>query len=265
MIYYIMRPIEFHAKTITQLLEKVKISTLVELKKALGTSVTVTVFRKLKALAYRTSYSHRGSYYTLDRIARFNERGLWSVGAVQFSKYGTLLATAEAFVCDSDSGYSVIELEEELGVSVQEALLTLLRRGRITREQASGKYLYCSLDISTRREQLLSRHLLEQQLELGGRVGGGAVPDKLKTAMIVFYGLLNEKQRRLYAGFESLKWGHGGDRQMAELLKMDAGTVARGRRELLRRDMEIERVRQVGAGRTPLEKKRRRSSPKLAG
>lgn len=260
-----MRPVEFHAKTIVQLLEKVKISTLAELKKALGTSVTVTVFRKLKTLAYRTSYSHRGSYYTLDRMARFNERGLWSVGAVQFSKYGTLLATAEAFVRDSESGYSTMELEEELGVSVQEALLTLLRRGRIAREQTSGKYLYCSPDRSKRRKQLLARRLLDQQLELGGRAGGGAVPDKLKAAMIVFYGLLNEKQRRLYAGFESLKWGHGGDRQMADLLRMDTGTVARGRRELLRRDLEIERVRQVGAGRVPLEKKRRRSSPKSDG
>ena len=260
-----MRPVEFQAKTIAQLLEKVKIATLAELKKALGTSVTVTVFRKLRTLAYRTSYSHRGSYYTLDRIARFNERGLWSVGAVQFSKHGTLLATAEAFVRDSQSGCFVLELEEELGVSVQESLLTLNRRGRIVREQASGRYLYCSPDLSTRRKQLLSRRLLEQQVELGGRAGGGAIPDKLKAAMIVFYSLLNEKQRRLYAGFESLKWGHGGDRQMAELLRMDAGTVARGRQDLLREDLEIERVRQVGAGRIPLEKKRRRSSPKFAG
>lgn len=260
-----MRPIEFHAKTIIQLLEKAKIATLAELKRALGTNVTVTVFRKLKALAYRTSYSHRGSYYTLDRIARFNERGLWSVGAVQFSKHGTLLATAEAFVCGSGDGYFVTELEEELGVSVQEALLTLLRRGRIAREQTSGKYLYCSPDAAIRREQLLCRHVLERQLELGGRAGGGAVPDKLKAAMIVFYSLLNEKQRRLYAGFEAMKWGHGGDRKMAELLSLDAGTVARGRRELLQRDLEVERVRRFGAGRTPVEKKRRRSSLKSTG
>ena len=41
-----------------------------ELKKALGTDADVTVFRKLQQLAYRTSYSHRGSYYTLDETAR---------------------------------------------------------------------------------------------------------------------------------------------------------------------------------------------------
>src|SRR5207249_10033445 len=39
---------------------------------ALGTSATMTVFRKLKALGYRTSYSHRGKYYTLSGILRFD-------------------------------------------------------------------------------------------------------------------------------------------------------------------------------------------------
>jgi hypothetical protein len=38
--------------------------------------------------------------------------------------------------------------------------------------------------------------------------------------------------------------------------------VARGRRELLARDVEVERIRKAGGGRKPLEKKRRRSSRK---
>jgi hypothetical protein len=43
-----------------------------------GLSGPLTVFRKLKELGYRTSYSHRGRFYTLDRIARFDRQGLWS-------------------------------------------------------------------------------------------------------------------------------------------------------------------------------------------
>ena len=39
------------------------IATLQELKQILGTTSTMTVFRKLKTLGYRTSYSHRGKYY----------------------------------------------------------------------------------------------------------------------------------------------------------------------------------------------------------
>jgi hypothetical protein len=57
-----------------------KIATLDELKlkQALGTVVDVTVFRKLKPLDYLTSYSHRGRYYTLREVARFDDKGLWS-------------------------------------------------------------------------------------------------------------------------------------------------------------------------------------------
>ena len=84
------------------------------------------------------------------------------------------------------------------------------------------------------------------------------MPDELKAAIILFFSLLDEKQRRLYAGLEALKVGHGGDRQVAELLALDIGTVARGRRELLARDIELERTRRSGGGRKRLEKKRRK-------
>ena len=45
-----------------------------------------------------TSYSHRGRFYTLREIARFGSDGLWSRDPAWFSRYGTLLATAEAFI-----------------------------------------------------------------------------------------------------------------------------------------------------------------------
>ena len=82
----------------------------------------------------------------------------------------------------------------------------------------------------------------------------------MKASIVLFFSLLDEKQRRLYAGLESLKIGHGGDRAIAELLGLGVGTVARGRSELLDRDVELERVRRTGAGRKAVEKKRRRSS-----
>jgi len=44
------------------------------------------------------------------------------------------------------------------------------------------------------------------------------------------------------------------------LLDIDVATVAKGRRQLRERDIEIDRVRRRGGGRKPLEKKRRRSS-----
>ena len=65
-----MRPVQFQANNLAKLLRKQKTATLEELKRVLGTAVTVTVFRKLKTLAYRSSYSHRGRYYTLDEVAQ---------------------------------------------------------------------------------------------------------------------------------------------------------------------------------------------------
>lgn len=252
-----MRPIQFQAASLVKLLKKQKVATIDELKQALGTKVTVTVFRKLKALAYRSSYSHRGRYYTLDEVARFDERGLWAFRDIRFSRHGTLLSTAEAFVRASEKGFFASELENELGaVGVKDALATLVERDQITRKVVSGRYLYCSPEPSEKRQQLLLREAQEEELLLGG-MAGGTLPEELKAAIVVFYSILDERQRRLYAALESLKLGHGGDSKIARLLDLDVGTVAEGRHELLRRDFEIERIRRVGAGRKPLEKKRR--------
>ncbi|MFC1707442.1 hypothetical protein ACFL59_11630 [Planctomycetota bacterium] len=251
----------FRAKDLRALLRRRTIATMEELKEALGTSVDVTVFRKLKELSYRTSYSHRGGYYTLDELARFDELGLWSFRSVWFSKYGTLVSTVQGLVEGAEAGYYVAELENVVHVDVKVPLLKLVRDQRLARERVSGRYLYLSGDVSSRKQQLSARQVHEAQpSSLGLGLGMRVLPEELKAAIVLFYSLLDEKQRRLYAGLESLKFGHGGDREISDLLGMDPVTVAKGRRELLDRDVEIERTRREGGGRKPLEKKRRRFS-----
>jgi len=115
----IMKHESFHADDLVRVLRRNKVATMRELKKALGTEVDVTVFRKLKQLSYRTSYSHRGSYYTLDETARFDEKGLWSFDSVWFSGEGTLIDTAEAFVENAEAGYFVEELDCVLHVGTK--------------------------------------------------------------------------------------------------------------------------------------------------
>src|ERR1019366_10271473 len=83
--------------------------------------------------------------------------------------------------------------------------------------------------------------------------------DDLAAAMVLFYSLLDEQQRRLYAGLESLEWGHGGDQRRARLFGLDPDTIARGRLELLSGQVLQERVRRVGGGRPRVEKKRPKS------
>ncbi|MCP4676346.1 MAG: hypothetical protein GY854_12705 [Deltaproteobacteria bacterium] len=90
----------------------------------------------------------------------------------------------------------------------------------------------------------------------------GEIHDELKAAIVLFFCLLDEQQRRLFAGLESLKWGYGGDRKVARLLGVDEETVARGRRQLLSEDIDVDRSRKPGGGRKPSEKKHRKSSRK---
>ena len=94
-----MRPTEFSADTIIALLRKQTIASLSEVMAALGARASRrTAFRKLKDIDARTSYSHRGGFYTLDELAHFDERGLWSFAGVRFSRAGTLIATTESFI-----------------------------------------------------------------------------------------------------------------------------------------------------------------------
>jgi hypothetical protein len=252
-----MRTESFHADRLAELIRSRKITTMPELKEALGTQVDLTVFRKLKELSYRTSYSHRGRYYTLNDIALFGDSGLWSYRSVWFSRYGTLVNTSEAFVTVSEMGYFAEELDNVLHVETKGALLKLSRLGRVSRDEVTGRYLYCSPDPQIRERQVSARRLRESRPELGRSIfGGEMVPDELRAMVILYYSLLDEKQRRLYAGLESLKLGHGGDRKVAEFLGMDPHTVARGREQLMGGEFDSERIRRAGAGRKAVEKKR---------
>jgi hypothetical protein len=251
-----MRTESLHPESLVRLFESSKIATMPELKEALGTNVDVTVFRKLRELGYRTSYSHRGRYYTLDEIAQFDDSGRWSYRSVWFSRYGTLLNTAAAFVTRSEAGYFTEELDNTLQVETKGPLLKLFRVGRVAREDVSGRYLYCSSDPLVGEHQAMARRFRESTPSLSrSLIGAEAVPDELRAAIVLYFSVLDEKQRRLYAGLEALKLGHGGDRKVAEFLGVDPHTVAEGRRQLLAHDFEVERVRKAGAGRKPVEKK----------
>ena len=251
-----MRPLFFRSDALRSLLLHSKIATLDELKQAVGTSVDVTVFRKLKPLNYLTSYSHRGRYYTLREIARFDDKGLWSQADVWFSQAGTLLATAEVFVNRSPRGYFADELARALHIEVQDALHQLAQQRRVTRQIVSGLYLYTAIDRTVQQGQLLTRRKVEAFPTLVDASVLEVSAEELKAAILLFYSLLDEQQRRLYAGLESLKLGRGGDRQLAGFLDLDPHTVARGRQQLLAQDVEVDRARRAGGGRKPVEKKR---------
>lgn len=238
-------------------LRRQQIASLEELKQALGTTSTMTMFRKLKLLGYRTSYSHRGKFYTLADIPQFNEQGLWSYRGVGFSRDGTLLATAQRFVEQALAGLTASELHALLGVEVKQPLLQLYQQKRLDRRVMGNVYVYWAREAGRQRQQQLEREArpAAQEIEEPAVAVTGKLLPELKAAIILFYSLLDERQRRLYAGLEAHKAGHGGDRKVAEFLGLDVHTVARGRRELLAGEIRRQRIRKTGAGRKRTEKK----------
>ena len=247
-----------HRDALRALFKKRRIATLEDLKRAMGTSSTMTVFRHLKALGYQTSYSHRGKYYTLADMPQFDAAGLWSCRSVWFSRYGNLMETAKEFVEQSESGFTAGELQAVLHVEVKKALLQLARRKQIDREKTGGRYVYVAREKGQRKRQRLLRQQMQAAWEIGVSPLSKELSQELNAAIILFYSLLDEKQRRLYAGLEAFKLGHGGDRKIAEFLEMDVHTVARGRRELFGGQVEGKGVRKKGGGRKAVEKKRLR-------
>jgi hypothetical protein len=247
---------EFNQDALQSFLQSRKIATLEELKKALGSSSTMTVFRKLKPLGYQTSYSHRGKYYVLAGTPRFDQQGLWDYDGVWFSRHGNLLSTSQRFVDAAETGLTVTELQHMLHVEVKEPLLQLYRQKRIEREKIQDLYVYLARDPGQQRSQRLRREDRQATWDLGEPVTEAGVSPELKAAIVLFFSLLDEQQRRLYAGLEAHKLGHGGDRRIADFLGIGVHTVARGRQDLFTNRVQRQGVRRKGGGRKPVEKKR---------
>jgi hypothetical protein len=256
----IMKTPKYYITTIEKSLKVHKIATFDQLKTALGNPARCTIFRKLAEIEYLSSYSHRGKYYTLRSIAKFNALGLWEYRSVWFSRFGNLIDTAEALVLRSKTGYTATELKNVLQVDANHALAQLVRSGRLQRDRFGSAYIYLSGENQVAQRQRKDRKIQSKRSSASlVVVNPDLAAEEAKATILLFCSMLDERQRRLYAGLESLKLGHGGDVHIASLLGMDPHTVARGRQELISADFSTDRLREEGGGRLPQEKKRPKS------
>jgi hypothetical protein len=139
---------------------------------------------------------------------------------------------------------------------VQQPLRHLVAQQHLARIEIDNQFLYTAIDSISRRKQTLARRSQQAVPVAVHAAALQASPDELKTAILLFYGLLDEQQRRLFAGLESIRLGHSGDTLLSDFLGLDVHTVARGRQQLLEQNVSSGRIRRLGGGRTPTEKKR---------
>ncbi len=146
-----------------RLFQKRRIADLELLFRTLDTTSTMSVFRRLSSVGYRTSYSHARRFYTLVDIPEFDENGLWQYQGVFFSRQGTLKETVGHLVDASDAGHTHKELQVLLRVHIHNTLLDLVNGKRIGRQLLDGLFLYvsavperASAQLSRRRQRVVS-------------------------------------------------------------------------------------------------------------
>lgn len=238
---------------LTILFKSHKILTLPEIKQAANTNSTTSVHRLLSTINYQTSYSHSGKYYTLADIPDYDHTGLWEFNNIFFSMYGKLAPTIEHIVNFSATGYFANELETLLKVFVHNELKKLYNLQKLRREQIGRQFLYLSNSIG---DVQFKKRTEQIQHDVSTSRAESSATDKFCNIehLKIFLSVLNEKQRRLFLGFESIRLGYGGDKIISDLTGIDARTIAKGRRELLSHDISIDRIRESGGGRPPIKK-----------
>ena len=156
-----MLPPDASENALRSFFRKHSIAEISELFHLLETRSRMSVFWRLKAIGYRSSFNHAGRYYTLVDVPRFDQWGLWFHRNVGFSRTGTLKATVVELVEGSTTGMTPKELLALLKLPLANTLyntLHELRQGaRIRRQALAGYHIYLSADPGRADEQLLKR------------------------------------------------------------------------------------------------------------
>lgn len=155
-------------KALRKFFDKHGIGKLDELFQVLETQSRMSVFRRLKALGYLSSFTHGGRYYTLSCVPDFDDMGLWFHREVGFSRAGTLKETIFELVEDSSGGMTPKEMRSLLKLPASNALYNTLheltRDLRLQSQKHAGFSLYVSSDADRAAEQLRHRKQTDRDI-----------------------------------------------------------------------------------------------------
>ena len=180
-----MLPPDVSESALRSYFRKHRIAELSELFHLLGTRSRMSVFRRLKAIGYFSSFNHAGRYYTLADVPQFDQWGLWFHRSAGFSYAGTLKDTVEKLVNGSATGMTPKDLLALLKLPVANTLYNtlhdLLQCERLRRQELVGYHLYVSTDPGQANKQLKERSQVIHH-EPGSR---GRIPDDTVIAVLV--------------------------------------------------------------------------------
>lgn len=156
-----MLPPDASENALRSYFRKHRVAEISALFRLLETRSRMSVFRRLKAIGYRSSFNHAGRYYTLSDVPQFDQWGLWFHGDAGFSCAGTLKATVVELVEGSAAGMPPKDLLALLKLPVANTLYNTLhglrREARIQRQALGGYHLYISADRKRANNQLMAR------------------------------------------------------------------------------------------------------------
>ena len=144
-------------KKLKNLFLKKKVLEIHDVMNAINATSRMTAYRYMKELGYLSSYTNARQFYTLKNIPEFDRDGLWHFGEVGFSKHGTLIDTIVHLIDHSKNGETSPDLEKQQRIYVQNALLSLVKAKKISRERHNGVYIYYSADLEISRSQMERR------------------------------------------------------------------------------------------------------------
>ena len=148
-----MLPLTAARQVLERYFNENRVAELGTISELLETTSRMSVFRRLSAIGYLTSYSHNGRFYTLADIPQFDQHGLWQHQGVCFSRHGSLKATVKEVVEAAEAGKMHRELRDQLQVRVQNVLLGLVQEGKLSRREWEAQYLYLSDQVERAQEQ----------------------------------------------------------------------------------------------------------------
>lgn len=131
-----------------------------------------TMNRRMKKNKILVSCNYNSKFYTLPKLAKFNEFGIWDYCGIVFSKNGNLSETIIHHINKSSSGYSSEEFKKVLPIRIYDQLRILTKKNRIKKAVKMQKNIYFSFDkISFRlqeknREDLITAEFAKRKAKL---------------------------------------------------------------------------------------------------